>query len=121
MNGEAMLRKKEDLVSELITLLLPCTRTDCNKHKISHPEVAEVKENEIKINDPEKLNVNKNKNSKKRKNNSKESLEGFVFPKKTARPDSPTKSSDPVETSNSFFDLKQDVEKPNSVNTDPSG
>ncbi|GFU65050.1 hypothetical protein TNCV_4130561 [Trichonephila clavipes] len=95
MNAEAMLRKKEDLV-------------------------VEVNENEIKINDPEKLNVNKNKNSKKRKNKSKESLEGFVFPKKTARPDSPTKSSDPVETSNSFFDLKQDVEKPISVNTDPS-
>ncbi|GFU09796.1 nucleic-acid-binding protein from transposon X-element [Trichonephila clavipes] len=43
---------------------------------------------------------------------SKESTEEFIFPKKTARPVSPTSSQDPIVTSNNFSDLEQDVEHP---------
>ncbi|GFX95384.1 hypothetical protein TNCV_3684361 [Trichonephila clavipes] len=60
------------------------------------------------------------KKSKKRKNKSKESPEEFVLPKKTARPDFPTKIPDPVKTSKYFSDLEQDVEQTISENTDTS-
>ncbi|GFW04026.1 hypothetical protein TNCV_2051421 [Trichonephila clavipes] len=43
---------------------------------------------------------------------SKESTEEFIFPKKTARPVSPTSTQDPIVTSNNFSDLEQDVEHP---------
>ncbi|GFY36008.1 hypothetical protein TNCV_4843801 [Trichonephila clavipes] len=43
---------------------------------------------------------------------SKESWEDFVCPlAKTARPASPTKTTEPVETSNNFDQLRQDVEQ----------
>ncbi|GFV05941.1 hypothetical protein TNCV_3142321 [Trichonephila clavipes] len=42
----------------------------------------------------------------------KESTEEFIFPKKTARPVSPTSTQDPIVTSNNFSDLEQDVEHP---------
>ncbi|GFV20189.1 hypothetical protein TNCV_4194871 [Trichonephila clavipes] len=89
-------------------------------------EVVEVNEKEIKINDPEKLNVSKNKNSKskknnkKRKNKSKESPEAFVFPKNIVMSDSPNKNPDPIEASNNFYDLEQDVEQQIPINIDPS-
>ncbi|GFV08301.1 hypothetical protein TNCV_327351 [Trichonephila clavipes] len=111
-----MIRRKEEMVSELKTLP-PCTRLDCQDHKIpstsvdeeinfetSHPE----NENKIKI----KSKPNKKKLSKKRKNKAKESTEEFIFPKKTARPISPTSTQDPIETNNNFSDLEQEVEHP---------
>ncbi|GFU80690.1 hypothetical protein TNCV_514171 [Trichonephila clavipes] len=97
----------------------PCTRLDCQDHKIpstsvdeetnfetSHPE--NENENKIKIN----CKTNKKKLSKKRKNKAKESTEEFIFPKKTARPISPTSTQDLIETNNNFSDLEQDVEHP---------
>ncbi|GFS73921.1 transposable element Tcb1 transposase [Trichonephila clavipes] len=111
-----IIRRKEDMVSELKTLP-PCTRLDCQDHKIpstsvdeeiifeiSHPE----NENNIKNN----CKPNKKKLSKKRKNKAKESTEEFIFPQKTARPISPTSTQDPIETNNNFSDLEQDVEHP---------
>ncbi|GFW54057.1 nucleic-acid-binding protein from transposon X-element [Trichonephila clavipes] len=47
----------------------------------------------------------------------KDSTEEFIFPKKTARPISPTSTQDPIETNNSFSDLEQDVEHPPSIET----
>ncbi|GFW29205.1 uncharacterized protein TNCV_4132801 [Trichonephila clavipes] len=52
---------------------------------------------------------NKNKN-KKRKINKKDSVEDFVFPKKTARPVSPL-PSEPVTVNNSFSDLESENDK----------
>ncbi|GFV65791.1 uncharacterized protein TNCV_651141 [Trichonephila clavipes] len=52
---------------------------------------------------------NKNKN-KKRKFNKKDSVEDFVFPKKTARPVSPL-PSEPVTVNNSFSDLESENDK----------
>ncbi|GFU45155.1 hypothetical protein TNCV_4235991 [Trichonephila clavipes] len=59
----------------------------------------------------------KKKFSKKRKQKGKDSTEEFIFPKKTARPISPTSTQDPIETNNSFSDLEQDVEHPPSIDT----
>ncbi|GFY33782.1 uncharacterized protein TNCV_4594941 [Trichonephila clavipes] len=53
----------------------------------------------------------------KRKQKGKDSTEEFIFPKKTARPISPTSTQDPIETNNSFSDLEQDVEHPPSIET----
>ncbi|GFX47918.1 hypothetical protein TNCV_4792971 [Trichonephila clavipes] len=61
---------------------------------------------------PPELTNKKGIKNKKRKNKGKESSEEFIFPKKTARPVSPTSSQDPVVTSNNFSDLEQDVEHP---------
>ncbi|GFY78605.1 hypothetical protein TNIN_110511 [Trichonephila inaurata madagascariensis] len=47
MSTQAMAMKKEEMVSELKTLP-PCTRTDCNEHKIPTTLVVE----EINSNDP---------------------------------------------------------------------
>ncbi|GFW59498.1 hypothetical protein TNCV_3221521 [Trichonephila clavipes] len=113
---QAMIRRKEVLVSELKTLP-PCTRLDCQDHKIPFTSVDEeiiletsLLENENKIEMNSKSN--KKKLSKKRKNKAKESTEEFIFPKKTARPTSPTSTQDPMETNNPFSDLEQDVEHP---------
>ncbi|GFY17240.1 uncharacterized protein TNCV_1090161 [Trichonephila clavipes] len=56
--------------------------------------------------------VKKKKPSKKRKNKGKEFSEEFIFPKKTARPVSPTSTQDLIETKNNFSDLEQGVEDP---------
>ncbi|GFX50339.1 uncharacterized protein TNCV_338741 [Trichonephila clavipes] len=107
-----MIRRKEEMVSELKTLP-PCTRLDCNDHKIPSTSVDE----EINLEAPfpeNKINSksNKKKLSKKRKSKGKESTEEFIFPKKAARPVSPTSTQDPIETNNNFSDLEQDVENP---------
>ncbi|GFU02947.1 uncharacterized protein TNCV_2209201 [Trichonephila clavipes] len=110
---QAMIKRKEEMVSELKTLPPPCTRSDCNEHKI--PTTSIVEEINLKVPPPElKTNSkgNKKKLCKKRKNKGKESTEEFIFPKKTARPVSPTSSQDPIETSNNFSHLEQDVERP---------
>ncbi|GFX23527.1 nucleic-acid-binding protein from transposon X-element [Trichonephila clavipes] len=112
MSTQAMIKRKEEMVSELKTLP-PCTRNDCNEHKIPTTSVEE--EINLKVPPPELTNKKGNKNiklCKKRKNKGKESTEEFIFPKKTARPVSPTSSQDPIVTSNNFSDLEQDVEHP---------
>ncbi|GFS48781.1 uncharacterized protein TNCV_1393341 [Trichonephila clavipes] len=56
-----------------------------------------------------------NKNKRKFKNvNKKDSVEDFVFPKKTARPAS-LSFSEPIATANSFSDLVEDQNKVNEV------
>ncbi|GFT46011.1 hypothetical protein TNCV_3535691 [Trichonephila clavipes] len=107
-----MIRRKEEMVSELKTLP-PCTRLDCQDHKIPSSSVDEEINLEASL--PEnKINSksNKKKLSKKRKNKGKEPTDEFIFPKKTARPISPTSTQDPIETNNNFSDLEQDVEHP---------
>ncbi|GFW97370.1 uncharacterized protein TNCV_484351 [Trichonephila clavipes] len=80
---------------------------------VPSPPVIENKiENKTKIN-----SKSKKKFSKKRKQKGKDSTEEFIFPKKTARPISPTSTQDPIETNNSFSDLEQDVEHPPSIDT----
>ncbi|GFW11095.1 hypothetical protein TNCV_4783051 [Trichonephila clavipes] len=110
---QAMTNRKEEMVNELKTLP-PCTRTDCNEHKI--PTTSIVEEINLKVPPPElKSNSKGNKNKKlckKRKTKGKESTEEFIFPKKTAMPVSPTSTQDPIVTSNNFSDLEQDVEHP---------
>ncbi|GFW74324.1 hypothetical protein TNCV_3438771 [Trichonephila clavipes] len=113
---QAMIRRKEVLVSALKTLP-PCTTLDCQDHKIPSTSVDEeinletsLPENENKIEINSK--PNKKKLSKKRKNKAKEFTEEFIFPKKTARPISPTSTQDPIETNNHFSDFVQDVEHP---------
>ncbi|GFV85218.1 uncharacterized protein TNCV_928491 [Trichonephila clavipes] len=111
MSTHAMARKKDELVSELKTLP-PCTRDDCKEHKI--PTSLIVEDSNINESTSDEINykVKKKKPSKKRKNKNKESLEEFIFPKKAARPVSPTSTQDPIETKNNFSDLEQDVEHP---------
>ncbi|GFY49732.1 hypothetical protein TNIN_106581 [Trichonephila inaurata madagascariensis] len=89
MNPQAMAMKKEEMVSELKTLP-PCTRTDCNEHKIPTTLVVEEINSNGPISDEKtECKVKKKKLSKKRKNKNKESTEEFIFLKKTARPISP--------------------------------
>ncbi|GFW54648.1 hypothetical protein TNCV_5110221 [Trichonephila clavipes] len=121
---QAMIRRKEEMVSELKTLP-PCTISDCQDHKIPSTSVEEENNftpsppvNENKIENKIKINSkSKKKFSKKRKQKGKDSTEEFIFPKKTARPISPTSIQDPIETNNSFSDLEQDVEHPPSIET----
>ncbi|GFU32087.1 hypothetical protein TNCV_3833361 [Trichonephila clavipes] len=112
MSIQAMARKKDEMVSELKTLP-PCTRDDCNEHKI--PTSLIIEESNFNNKEPtlDEINVckvKKKKPSKKRKNKGKESSKEFIFPKKTAWPVSPTSTQDPIETKNNFSDLEQDVE-----------
>ncbi|GFW21798.1 hypothetical protein TNCV_1235231 [Trichonephila clavipes] len=112
MSTQAMARKKDEMVNELKTLP-PCTRDDCNEHKI--PTSLIVEKSNFKETTLDEINVRKvkkKKPSKKRKNKGKESSEKFIFPKKTARPVSPTPTQDPIEMKNNFSDLEQDVEHP---------
>ncbi|GFW39283.1 uncharacterized protein TNCV_1832691 [Trichonephila clavipes] len=121
---QAMIRRKEEMVSELKTLP-PCTISDCQDHKIPSTSVEEENNfvpsppvNENKIENKIKINSkSKKKFSKKRKQKGKDSTEEFIFPKKTARPISPTSTQDPIETNNSFYNLEQDVEHPPSIET----
>ncbi|GFV87659.1 hypothetical protein TNCV_779431 [Trichonephila clavipes] len=121
---QAMIRRKEEMVSELQTLP-PCTISDCQDHKIPSTSVEEENNfvpsppvNENKIENKTKINSKSKKNfCKKRKQKGKDSAEEFIFPKKTARPISPTSTQDPIETNNSFSDLEQDVEHPPSIET----
>ncbi|GFV39947.1 hypothetical protein TNCV_3861221 [Trichonephila clavipes] len=88
-NNQAMIRRKEELKRKFVSL--------------PPPDI----ENKTKTN-----SKSKKKLSKKRKQKGKDSTEEFIFPKKTARPISPTLTQDPIETNNSFSDLEQDVEHP---------
>ncbi|GFY08518.1 hypothetical protein TNCV_809511 [Trichonephila clavipes] len=106
-----MIRKKEVMVSELKTLP-PCSRLDCQDHKIPSTSVDEEITSQAMIRKRRLCKPNKKKLSKKRKNKAKESTEEFILPKKTARPISPTPTQDLIETNNHFSDLEQDVEHP---------
>ncbi|GFT39183.1 hypothetical protein TNCV_2897071 [Trichonephila clavipes] len=66
-----------------------------------------IADNEIKSSD--KAN-NKNKKKIQKRKQKKDSVEDFVFPKKTARPASPS-ISEPIATANSFSDLVEDQNK----------
>ncbi|GFV18414.1 hypothetical protein TNCV_2028841 [Trichonephila clavipes] len=96
---QALIRRKEEMVKEENNFVPP----PVNENKI---------ENKTKIN-----SKSKKKFCKKRKQKGKDSTEEFIFPKKTARPISPTSTQDPIETNNSFSDLEQDVEHPPSIET----
>ncbi|GFX09744.1 hypothetical protein TNCV_653431 [Trichonephila clavipes] len=109
MSNYDLAKKRDELVSELKTLP-PCTRDDCKEHKI--PPIVEDSNVSESTLDKTNHNVKKKKQNKKRKNRTKESLEEFIFPKKTARPVSPISTQDPIETKNNFSDLEQDVEHP---------
>ncbi|GFV80688.1 hypothetical protein TNCV_4618501 [Trichonephila clavipes] len=97
---QAMIRRKEEMVSELKTLP-PCTISDCQDHKIPSTSVEE--ENNFVPSPP----VNENKIENKIKINSKSKKK---FSKNVNR-------KDPIETNNSFSDLEQDVEHPPSIET----
>ncbi|GFV16057.1 uncharacterized protein TNCV_1087111 [Trichonephila clavipes] len=83
----------ERKVSELRSLP-PCLDANCPDHTILTPT---------------KLFLNSSKTipSQKRKNE-KEDSEGFAFPKKTARPTTPTKAIEPLQTKNNFETLTPD-------------
>ncbi|GFY65651.1 hypothetical protein TNIN_490021 [Trichonephila inaurata madagascariensis] len=86
MSTQAMAMKKEEMVSELKTLL-PCTRTDCNEHKIPTTLVVE----EINSNDPisdekTEYKVNKKKLCKSAKLKARNPRKEFIFPKRRPGP-----------------------------------
>ncbi|GFV22523.1 hypothetical protein TNCV_2520751 [Trichonephila clavipes] len=56
--------------------------------------------------------INKNKKKIQKRKQKKDSVEDLVFPKKTARPASPS-ISEPIATANSFSDLVEDQNKVN--------
>ncbi|GFS70519.1 hypothetical protein TNCV_2671401 [Trichonephila clavipes] len=81
---QAMIRRKEELVSELKTLP-PCTRLDCQDLKIPSTSVKEeinlepsLPENKIKTNSK----TNKKKLSKKRKKRVRNPRKSLSFPKR---------------------------------------
>ncbi|GFV64491.1 hypothetical protein TNCV_105801 [Trichonephila clavipes] len=82
------------------------------KHTYRDPEKggneASLPENKTE----NKINSKSNKKnlSKKRKNKGKESTDAFIFPKKTARPISPTSTQDPIETNNNFSELTSNLQ-----------
>ncbi|GFT27598.1 hypothetical protein TNCV_3569801 [Trichonephila clavipes] len=91
MSTQAMIKKKEEMVSELKTP--PCIRTDFNEHKIPTTSVAEEVNSKVPNSDE---TINSKVKKKKHKNKSKESMEEFIFPKKTARPVSPPQPRTPL-------------------------
>ncbi|GFU24665.1 nucleic-acid-binding protein from transposon X-element [Trichonephila clavipes] len=88
--------EKECKVSELRTLP-PCLDANCPDHTFLSPINPVPNSSKTKI------------QSQKRKNE-KEDSEGFAFPKKTARPITPTKALEPLQTQNNFETLTQDPE-----------
>ncbi|GFV89006.1 hypothetical protein TNCV_4912061 [Trichonephila clavipes] len=85
--------EKERKVSELRSLP-PCLDANCPDHTILSPTRLFP-------------NSSKTIQSQKRKNE-KEDSEGFAFPKKTARPTTPTKALEPLQTKNNFETLTPD-------------
>ncbi|GFW10398.1 uncharacterized protein TNCV_5097491 [Trichonephila clavipes] len=77
------------------------------KHKDSDSNPILKNYSEAPTNANNAKNKNKNKN---RKINKKDSVDNFVFPKKTARPVSPL-PSEPVTVNNSFSDLESENDK----------
>ncbi|GFX63401.1 hypothetical protein TNCV_3620041 [Trichonephila clavipes] len=86
--------EKERMVSELRNLP-PCLEANCPDHTFlsqSNPVP----------------DSNKNKIQSQKRKNEKEDSEGFAFPKKTARPITPTKALEPLQTRNNFETLIPD-------------
>ncbi|GFX83891.1 hypothetical protein TNCV_4885091 [Trichonephila clavipes] len=78
MSTNDLAKKKDELVSELKTLL-PCTRDDCKEHKIPpSPIVEDSKVNESTL-DNINHNVKKKKQNKKRKNKNRDSPRRNLF------------------------------------------
>ncbi|GFS85360.1 hypothetical protein TNCV_75861 [Trichonephila clavipes] len=88
--------EKERKVSELRTIP-PCLDANCPDHTLLFPITSEPKSSKLK-------------NQSQKRKNEKEDLEGFAFPKKTARPITPTKALEPLQTQNNFETLTADPE-----------
>ncbi|GFX31267.1 hypothetical protein TNCV_2060861 [Trichonephila clavipes] len=88
--------EKERKVSELRTLP-PCLDANCPDHTV----LSQI--NPVP-------NSSKTKIQSQKRKNEKEDSEGFAFPKKTARPITPTKALEPLQTQNNFETLTQDPE-----------
>ncbi|GFU10761.1 hypothetical protein TNCV_2387661 [Trichonephila clavipes] len=86
--------EKERMVSELRNLP-PCLEANCPDHTVL-PQSNPVPD------------LNKNKIQSQKRKNEKEDSEGFAFPKKTARPITPTKALEPLQTRNNFETLIPD-------------
>ncbi|GFY45990.1 uncharacterized protein TNIN_327321 [Trichonephila inaurata madagascariensis] len=105
------LAARDDLVSEL-RILPPCLDENCSDHLTLKPKNNDCDNNVDMI--PSDNNSNSKKSSHKRKK-SKGSSDGFVFRNKTARPITPTPVVlKPIETNNTFDNLEQDSEIPQS-------
>ncbi|GFT03461.1 uncharacterized protein TNCV_2986171 [Trichonephila clavipes] len=95
---------RDRLVSELRTMP-PCLNSACPDHSILETKNSTPKKATVN----NKINDNEKKPSQKRKN-TKNNSDDFVFPRKTARPTTPTKVLEPVEVQNSYDELDQDPE-----------
>ncbi|GFW80029.1 hypothetical protein TNCV_984381 [Trichonephila clavipes] len=110
-------RKKDTMVSELRSLS-PCMTFNCNGNYCAPPLTPTEKHKDSDSNHilknyseaPTNANNAKNKKKKIHKINKKDSVEDFVFPKKTARPVSPL-PNEPVTVNNSFSDLESENDK----------
>ncbi|GFQ71775.1 hypothetical protein TNCT_427181 [Trichonephila clavata] len=91
---KSLIEKKEKLVSEL-AVLPPCLDPDCPDHTVLNPKIPETAM-DLATKPPQK------------RKGSKVDSEGFVFPKKSARPTTPTKDPEPVEINNNFDSLNND-------------
>ncbi|GFV16049.1 uncharacterized protein TNCV_1087031 [Trichonephila clavipes] len=95
---EETIAARDKLVSELRTMP-PCLDQSCPDHT------------ELKVKIPQVVEVPKKPPQKKRKN-TKNNADDFVFPSKTARPITPTPVLQPIAVQNSFVDLVQDPDLP---------
>ncbi|GFW30768.1 nucleic-acid-binding protein from transposon X-element [Trichonephila clavipes] len=86
--------EKERKVSELRNLP-PCLEANCPDHTFLS-QINPVPDS------------NKTKMQSQKRKNEKEDSEGFAFPKKTARPITPTKALEPLQTKNNFETLIPD-------------
>ncbi|GFS92072.1 hypothetical protein TNCV_1190551 [Trichonephila clavipes] len=69
-----------------------------------------IKKNQEEKERKVKPKSSKLKNQSQKRKNEKEDLEGFAFPKKTARPITPPKALEPLQTQNNFETLTADPE-----------
>ncbi|GFR11120.1 hypothetical protein TNCT_231691 [Trichonephila clavata] len=88
--------KRQLMVNEL-AIIPPCIDPDCPHHTVLKP----------KNSDPDLIT----KPPQKRKG-IKTDKDGFVFPKRTAQPITPTKELEPIETQNNFDNLENQDSQP---------
>ncbi|GFY61840.1 hypothetical protein TNIN_43501 [Trichonephila inaurata madagascariensis] len=92
---------------------MPCLTFNCNPSNPStqvaeeSPVIESKSQENNEISTPSNSAPLKNNKKVKKRKLKKDSVEDFVFPKKTARPVSPS-ISEPVATNNSFSDLEED-------------
>ncbi|GFY39763.1 hypothetical protein TNIN_316581 [Trichonephila inaurata madagascariensis] len=98
---DAFLEIKKSMVSELRTIS-PCLDPNCTDHTILNSKDLVL----------DLSNFNDKKQPQKR-TNKKQDSNGFAFPKKTARPITPTQVFQPIPTQNNFESLIQDPEPMN--------